>query len=318
MQEYFPGFYSLACGNFGDLLDKATIVLDADVLLDLFRLRKEDAKCFLAYLEVEPIKNKLWIPYDVAWLYHKRMNEEILKQIDNINSVLSHLTQCKTSIHTARNFPYLEGDLSEKLQDIIDKVAENCQIECKSLLDNLKSGEIKDKINMLFQGKIGEAYSEEQLATIYESGKERYRNLEPPGCDTEKCADERIYYHDLIIWKQILNYSKTSICKGHGILLVTGKIKRGWYYLVNNEIISTRHELINEFMKEVQEGRESDIFFQCLSSSQFVKDVYSKYQIIHPRYANLKKQLQEKVEYASLNSNGIINNQTVNSYINNE
>lgn len=49
MQKYFPGFYPLEDIT-KEMMDKATIVLDTDVLLDLFRLYPEDAECFVRLL----------------------------------------------------------------------------------------------------------------------------------------------------------------------------------------------------------------------------------------------------------------------------
>lgn len=317
MQKRFPGFYPLEDDRTEELISKATIVIDTEVLLDLFRLDKEDAKCYLSILE--GVKDKLWIPYDVAWLYHKKLNEEILSQIENVNSVLSHLTQCKESILAAKKYPYIDPDLIKGLQSAANRIVVACSQERDYLTQNLKYGEIKDRIRLLFQAtgekdRIGKEYDKEQLASIYLSGEERYNNVVPPGYDSEKGAENRIYYHDLIIWKQILSYAKDECHRCQGIILVTGKIKRDWYYIVGDKIISTRHELVNEFMKEMNEKEnDSKKFFYCLSSKQFIDMVSSKSRIVHPRLPHLKQQLREKIENASLNANCVLNNHTVNA-----
>lgn len=276
MQKHFPGFYPLEETCIKDLTKEATIVLNSDVLLDLFKLRPEDATCFVRLLMSKEIRDKLWIPYDIAWLYHKKVDEEIQRQIDYINSVLSHLSSCKEAVKSCKRYPYLEERLIWELQSVISRVTETCQKESDSLSEDLKSCEIKNSLRELFEGKIGESYSEGELENIYQRGEERYQNAEPPGYESEDTAEKRVRYHDFIIWEQMLAYAQNRENKCKGILFVTGKARPDWYYVVNGKVISTRHELINEFMQKVN-GTENhaDKFFHCMSSKQLVEIIGS-------------------------------------------
>lgn len=309
MQKHFPGFYPLKDIT-KELMDKAIIVLDTDVLLDLFRLHPKDAICFVRLLK--KIKDKLWMPYDIAWLYHKKVDEEIQRQIDHINSVLSHLSLCIEAVKAYKMYPYLNRDLIDFLQFVINRVTEACQKETYSLSKRLKDCRIKKSLRELFEGKIGESYSEGELENIYQKGEERYKNAEPPGYESEDTPEKRIRYHDLIIWEQMLAYAQNGKNKCKGILFVTGKVRPDWYYVVNGKVISTRHELINEFMQKVNGTRcNADKFFYCMSSKRLVEIIGSEYHVVHPGLVHLKKILQEEIVYASLNADGMQNNQTV-------
>lgn len=309
MKKHFPGFYPLEEACIKDLLGQATIVLDVDVLLNLFRFHPEDVRCFLSLLNDEHIKGKLWMPFDVAWLYHKRVNEEIQRQIDNINSVLSHLSSCKEAIENSKRYPYLDTNLMNQLQTVTNSITDACLKELDSLSKSLKRDEFKESLQLLFEGKIGEEYSEGYLDNIYEEGCQRYKKCEPPGYESEETQENRVRYHDLIIWKQMLYYARNNMHSCKGILFVTGKIRSDWYYIVNGNIISTRHELINEFLKEI-EGNNTDNFFYCLSSKQFVDSIVSKYNVVHSQLSHLKEVLREELVYASVNADGMVNNQT--------
>lgn len=312
MQKHFPGFYPLEEVRIKDLTKEATIVLNSDVLLDLFRLRPEDAACFVSLLKSEAIRDKLWMPYDIAWLYHKKVDEEIQRQIDHINSVLSHLSACGEAVKACKSFPYLKEKLIDDLQFVTRRVTETCQEETDSLSENLKSSEIKNSLRELFEGKIGETYSEGELENIYQEGEERYKNAEPPGYESEDTPEKRIRYHDIIIWEQMLAYAQNEENKCKGILFVTGQARSDWYYVVNGKVISTRHELINEFMQKVNETRSNaDKFFYCMSSKRLVEIIGSEYRVVHPGLVHLKEILQEEIVYASLNADGMQNNQTV-------
>ena len=312
MQKHFPGFYPLEEVRIKDLTKKATIVLNSDVLLDLFRLRPEDAACFVSLLKSEAIRDKLWMPYDIAWLYHKKVDEEIQRQIDHTNSILSHLSSCGEAVKACKKYPYLDEGLISELQFVTNRVTETCQKEMDTLSKSLKNSEIKNSLRELFDGKIGESYSEGELDNIYQTGEERYKNLEPPGYESEYSVEKRVHYHDLIIWEQMLAYAQNGENKCKGILFVTGRARPDWYYVVNGETISTRHELINEFLKELNAKEDDpDAFFYCISSKQFVELLALK-GIVHIRMPHLKDALQEEIVYASLNADGMLNNQTEN------
>lgn len=311
MKKHFPGFYPLGETHFEELLNRATIVLDVDVLLDLFRMHPDDAHCFLSLLNDKHIKNKLWMPYDVAWLYHKRVNEEIQKQIDNVNSVLSHLSSCKNAIQECKRFPYLDDRLTHDLQFVTHRIEEVCKGTANFLSKRLRQCDIKDTLQSLFrEGKVGNEYESSELEEIYCEGLVRYRNNEPPGYESEVAKEDRIRYHDFIIWKQMLAYASNQ--RNRGIFFVTGRVRTDWYYVVNGETISTRHELINEFLKELNAKEDDpDAFFYCISSKQFVELLALK-GIVHIRMPHLKDALQEEIVYASLNADGMLNNQTEN------
>lgn len=313
MRKHFPGFYPHRNSSMGELIDKATIVLDVDALLDLFKLHPDDANCFISLLKENPIEGKVWMPYDVAWLYHKRMNEEIQNQIDNVNSVLSHLSACREAIEDSKKFPYLSRDLIAQLKDVINSITEACQKDSEYLLESLMDdAELKESIQSLFEGKIGEEYNDGCLKNIYDEGSERYQRCEPPGYESEEVKENRIRYHDLIVWKQILAYAWNKENRCRGIIYVTGKVRPDWYYIVNGKIISTRHELINEFLKGIA-GDNDDNFFYCFSSKQFADIITSGKQLSSEQpdqYDHLKKALGEEIVYASVNANGIANNQT--------
>lgn len=299
MKIHFPGYYPLANGDIDNLLINATIVFDADSLLDLFRMKKEYVESILNVMGNARIKDKLWLPYDVAWLYHRCMNDEILKQIENVNSILSHLTQCKDAVLAPKRFPYFEQYLTNMMQRGIGGIEEACIRQQSELMETLKESEIKDRVDALFRGKIGTAYEDGDLNNIYADGDERYSHSIPPGYMTERNVDNRVLFHDLIVWKQLQKYSKDQ---AKDVLLITGNVRKDWYYIVKNRIVSPRNELINEFQKETTHH------FYCVSMRQFIEKSCDKFGVILNNYQNLLSQLVENIEYASVDENYVGSN----------
>lgn len=319
MKKYFPGFYPANLKDIDWLNDKLTIILDVNVLLDLFRMPLEVAAIFLDILKNEKVNPHLWLPYDVAWLYHYNVNKEILNQIDNINSALSHLMLCKQGIDAKRAYPYLRVDTWNNLSACIERIQSECSRERDLLKKSLRQCDIKDRIGELFadvETKIGRPYDEAQLDTIYNEGEKRYKDSIPPNPTFNQVSNKRILHHNLIVWKQILAKAmemteKSMQCH---FIFVTGLITDNWYYVVGEKNISTRHELQNEFCDKIGSNFSvEDSFFVCCSSLWFVKEASRVLGIERTKSEKLEKHLEEKAEVYSTPISYMENNQTIKS-----
>ena len=113
--------------------------------------------------------------------------------------------------------------------------------------------EILDEILRIFDGRVGQSITEEEYSRIKTEGKERYEKRIPPGYrDSKKQQGEENdnnVYGDLIIWKQIIKYSKDN---DTGIVYVTHDQKEDWWNIVKGKTIGPRIELRREFTQETQ------------------------------------------------------------------
>ncbi len=302
MKLHFPGFYPLGNNDIIDMLDRAAIVLDTDALLCLYKLKEEDALRLLTIIET--CRDRLWLPHEVAWLYHHKLNDEILKQINNIQNTLSHFTSCEQNIKAPLSYPYLSSATWTRLEEILHQIMGECNQQKSELAGRLNNCNIKNQIDSLFRGKMGNPYDEGALSNIYREGAERYRCQIPPGfCSTDN-PDDRIKYHDLIIWKELQNYASTA---DKDVVLVTGKVKQDWYYIVDNKIISTLHKLINEFYNFTNKK------FHCISISNYVDKLYEKAHLPEVYKLDLVQALSEDTSIESIN---LSYNETVSNGMN--
>jgi PIN like domain len=110
---------------------------------------------------------------------------------------------------------------------------------------------ILNKLLMLFDGKVDEPDSIEILQKICKEGEERYNHNKPPGFkDKDKKNDNGTErkYGDLILWKQVLAFAKTTC---HPIVFVTSEKKEDWWYKKEGKIVSPHFELRREFKEQV-------------------------------------------------------------------
>lgn len=296
MKKHFPGYYPMTKKEIDEHWNKASFIIDSVFLLDIFRLNNEDAQTLLTILNETPIKEKLWIPYDVAWIYHHSLNGEVLQQITNIQNTLCQLTNCKENIIGKKRYPYLEINITEKLQELIETITQKLNSQINSLSQVLKNDIRKLQINDLFTGHIGEPYQDAELEEIYTQAQNRYSTSTPPGFCTGTHPNKRIMYHDMVIWNQIQKYATDN---EKDIIFANGKTREDWFYKVNDKVISPRQELIDEFFNKTKQR------FYCLSSSDFIKQCCEKFKIVHPGLSNLLDQLSEDIGYTTSNYNSV-------------
>lgn len=70
MKSKFYGYYKPSKETFDALWENALIVLDANILLDFYRLSK--STCDDLFEVLKALKERIWIPYQAASEYHKK------------------------------------------------------------------------------------------------------------------------------------------------------------------------------------------------------------------------------------------------------
>ncbi|GGI98419.1 PIN-like domain-containing protein [Paenibacillus hunanensis] len=277
MKELFKSYYQLTEEEFKELWGNCTFVFDSNTLLNLYRYPETTREVFLEILQ--EIKQRLWIPYQVAFEYHKNLNEVLYTQNngytlfqkivdDSIKELISKIdTKAKELRHT--------NITTNSLLSIINKTKEQLTNEII-----LQQGEhpdledLKERLNLIIGDQVGRSYTQEELDKIYGIGEGRYSNLVPPGFkdlkdkqgktsfyDGVKYKDE---YGDLVYWFQIIEKAKNPDVDG--IILISDDTKEDWIYKVNGQKKGIHPELMNEFRRET-EGK----LFYLYNSEQFIK-----------------------------------------------
>ncbi|MEN1990300.1 PIN-like domain-containing protein [Paenibacillus hubeiensis] len=270
MKKQFPGYYKLTEDEQTYLWENCAFVLDANALLNLFRYPKESRDAMLEILE--SIKERIWIPHQVALEYHVNLETVLYEQKDQyeklekecVSELQKLISKLKNLKHSNINTNIMVESL-EQSSDLIKKELSTQREEQPDLLT------IKDKINDLIGDNIGPEFTQDELNEIFSEGNERYENNVPPGyADSKK---NKLYFHkglqyqaaygDLIFWKQILNYATNQDVKS--IVLISDDRKEDWILVVNGEKKGIHPYLINEF-NNVSGGK----LFNSYNSVQFI------------------------------------------------
>jgi hypothetical protein len=266
MRDLFPGYY--APEDFQQLWSEATFVLDANVLLNLYRFPKAAANDLLGALE--KIADRLWLPHQAAMEYQRNRLSVIRQQREQFKNVRDALDRALADLTGSfEQFQLKKRHSTIDPKPLLTKTDELFE-QFKAELDGLENtqpdvsdrDEIRERVDKLLSGRIGSPpKSQGELDQIYAEGKERYGYGRPPGYkDTDKSRDQTtsVYflnnlrfereYGDLILWKQILQHCKQNEVQ-HLIFVIDDK-KQDWWLSIGGKRIGARPEITDEITSE--------------------------------------------------------------------
>lgn len=249
MRNTIKEYLDLAETEKQDLWDHATIVFDTNVFLNLYRYTAKTRELLL--LAFDYFKDRLWMPNHIAHEFMKNRSKIIWESNHHYDSL-----NCETNkfIELCRSELKLDADdkdLKELKKQMVEWIEE---AKRKNLLVSKPNDDkILEKLLVLFEGKVGAGFSEDNIKKIEQEGKVRYAAKVPPGYkDSNKQNGDNINnaYGDLIVWKQILNYASSE---KRDIILVTNDQKEDWWEILHNQTLGPRIELKREFHKETSQ-----------------------------------------------------------------
>jgi hypothetical protein len=127
----------------------------------------------------------------------------------------------------------------------------------KTYLSLVSDDVIKARIGTLLNGRVGGAYSDEQLQEVAIDGEKRYLENIPPGFEdggkmpeatTKKLRLKK--FGDLILWKQVID---KAVATNKSFILVTGEKKDDWWLKSNKGLVSALPALTKEFIDAVKQ-----------------------------------------------------------------
>jgi hypothetical protein len=267
MRAAFPGYYRPTEDELSAIWDNCAFVLDANVLLNLYRYSPSTREQLLEILK--PISDRLWIPNQAALEYQRNRMDVIAQQMtayENVKKLLdTSRNRLKNEIQSLTGkgkHPFIDSD---HLMDRLAAAFTEIQVEMDELgqqhPDFIIEDSVRGTITDLLEGKIGPPYPAERLAEIYETGKARYDAQTPPGYLDAAKGDTR-QYGDLVMWFQIIDQAKTG---RKPMLLVTDDRKDDWWHRFRGKTIGPRPELVNEL------HALAEVPFQMYSADPFME-----------------------------------------------
>ncbi|MEU5922654.1 PIN-like domain-containing protein [Streptomyces antimycoticus] len=251
--------------NYKSLFESGIIVLDTNVLINLYRSNERTRSDTFAVLL--RLQERLWIPHQVLsefWRnrdlpsikgHHRAKSRTASGALDKALRSLSDATDrwlkdvhldaddaAKQRIKGYRD--RIEASV-EEMKQYIERQAENDALEGT---DSTHTDPILIQLDPLLFGRIGPPLSPEGYAEAVEEAKRRADEEVPPGYADYASKPDGQAAGDYIIWKQVISEAARI---GNDVLLITGDVKEDWWTSrTGQNRARPRTELRNEMRKE--------------------------------------------------------------------
>ncbi|WP_400263114.1 PIN-like domain-containing protein [Sphingobacterium sp. SG20118] len=251
------------------LWNDSVIVFDTSALID-FYYYPEDTRKEIYNKILKILKDRLWIPHHVQFEYLKNRKNVIRKPVEekygplkkekikNLIGAKDLIMQISEQIHKdtkkSEKHPFLPQNkineflhFTEEIDDKVKQFEKDLLMEIDKQETQIKSLLVNDTILSTFESflKVGEEFNFSKIMEIVSEGKLRYEFKIPPGYLDAKDKVGTQIFGDLIVWKQILEFSKSE---NKNIIFVCNDLKLDWCYTDSRKRIeSPRPELIKEF-----------------------------------------------------------------------
>ncbi|NHF74383.1 PIN-like domain-containing protein [Paracoccus xiamenensis] len=286
MRSEFSEFYPLSENDLKVLWKNATIVLDANVLLNIYRLPKLARIEFISALE--SVAERLWVPYHAA-LEFQRNRPQVIRDrkelVDNFRDKtqqqISRIEAEFKSLEASQHGEKINEDtLLRNFLSSFDNLCKAAETVAKTSQELTGRDPIREQIDEILKGKVGVApASQEDVSELIEGAEERYKRSIPPGFrDANKKEKEEYeaFYHkgllyqnqhgDLILWRQLLKDSKET--GRTDVIFVTDDRKEDWWWKVKEKTLGPHPSLVEEIRRLSQVQR-----FWMYTSANFLTNI---------------------------------------------
>lgn len=251
MKKEFIGYYNPTENEINEAWTKGAFAFDTNTLLNLYRYTDLTRKDFLSALKT--IKDKLFLPHQAALEFHSN-RVGVIEGIGNSYTDLYNIFEnnfgknIESQLNQFKKHPSIVIENITKLHnDFLKKISAELEKQKKDHPDFKTKDEVLNQLTELFENVTGKEFSKEEIKKIFAEGKDRYAESIPPGfkdLDNKRKKGDRHIYGDLIIWKELINYSKKE---KKPLIFVTDDRKEDWWTIENGKTIRPREELIKEF-----------------------------------------------------------------------
>ncbi|ACU37654.1 PIN-like domain-containing protein [Actinosynnema mirum] len=254
----FPGYRLPSEEELESALKTALVVVDANVLLNLYRYNSSTRDDLLGVLR--EIKGRLWVPHQVMHEFWRNRMIVLNSRDTSVDQVFAALDKQNraaedairswakaTAIREGESSRFIES-LSEFYSDLKGRIGALTPVSTANA-DQRQHEPVLQEVEELLRGKVGSPPSDEEWRQAVAEGKRRAAAEEPPGyCDKDK-GDSSLPEGpagDYLVWTQLMGETAK---RGTDVLFVTGDEKEDWWWRHKSDFYGPRIELSLELFR---------------------------------------------------------------------
>src|SRR5258708_3051295 len=237
MRKSFPGYYRPSEDEFRKLWGKCLFVLDANVLLNLYRYSEETRKKLIDILE--QVETRIWVPHQAALEYQRNRLDVISAQREaykQIGQLLDDTAKkLEARLRSYKRHPLINGEkLIASIKEVLRAKAGDLETVRQKHPDLVDRDLVREALTKLLDGKVGPPYTDERMKQICKEGEDRYAKSMPPGYKDAKTKEGDKIFGDLVLWYQVMDKAASDKVP---IIIVTDDAKEDWWWRHEGKIV---------------------------------------------------------------------------------
>ncbi|CCH30420.1 PIN-like domain-containing protein [Actinosynnema sp. NPDC047251] len=254
--DEFPGHRVPADHELDGALGGALVVVDANVLLNLYRYNESTRDDLLGVLA--RLGDRLWVPHQVMREFWRSRLTVLSGRASAGDQLLDALGKQQRAAKNALDqwakataIPVPELDsLAERVRGLFADVEKAVRAHTPSspaVVGKPADDPVLHSLESLLRGKVGGRPDDEEWQRLVAEGNRRVADDEPPGyLDSKKLGSElpEGAAGDYLVWSQAV---QEAARRDADLLLVTGDEKEDWWWRHRSEFLGPRIELADEF-----------------------------------------------------------------------
>lgn len=254
----FEGYRTPSDDEYRSALTRALVVLDTNVLLDLYRYNEPTRASMIDVIEA--LGDRFWVPHQVLEEFWRNRERALADPLTEVRQSIIDLKKQLSSAQEIMRMWVNRSALVQDAADAVDKQLAEAYSAAQRLIEDLVDADqvakarntLNDKVLKLLEpvldGHVGSPMSDADYGSAVAESKRRAAAGEPPGFADAKKAQvsaERAA-GDYLVWEQIL--CETAHRK-LDVVLVTGDVKKDWWRYEGSFARGPRIELARELRR---------------------------------------------------------------------
>lgn len=256
LYDGFEAYRTVSNEGVREVLRSALVVLDTNVLLNLYRYNEETRTSIVELMAA--LGDRLWLPRQVLEEFWRNRERALTDPLTQVRSSVSEMQKLRDDavehLHMWVNRAALAGEAAAALEALLDNAFSEAQKELDALIDDGQVSEARNtahdpvlaQLEPVLAGSVGPPMSKSDYGAAVKEGQRRAEAGEPPGFADSKKADRGAEgaSGDYLVWEQLLIEATRRGVRS--VAFVTGDVKRDWWRFEGGNARGPRVELARE------------------------------------------------------------------------
>lgn len=231
MEDRFFAYYPRSEQTVKDIWQNSTVVFDANILLNIYRMNRTGRDEFFTVLGNPVLAPRLWMPYQVFEEFLRRRiqviqqsgNELRKGKNDMLNKIEALRTNWAERLQFHRELAQSLTSATESFRDDVKTIYQ--RYDGRDSDTTADHDPILDQLTSTYSTKVGERIPWDEQLEIFERAELRFKYEIPPGFKDDSKQDYR-RFGDVVIWEELIRHARSA---SRHVIFVTEDRKRDWW-----------------------------------------------------------------------------------------